>query len=175
MTAGLAERVRCPRALGSSPSHPGGSGIMPAGTMTGARGASLEVDAVLAGATRRIVGAAVHEAWPELSLWDEQSLGQEPRWNAERRAAPAGAAPHRKVRRLDFAPFGVPLPFSFVIASVSEAIQCNRAILDCFVVSLLAMTTMCPISSVCCADRDPTGPTAGKGLTTIMQRRCVLD
>ena len=56
-------------------------------------------------------GSAVHEAWPELSLRDEQSLGREPRWNAERRAAPAGAAPHRKVRRLDSAPFGVPLPF----------------------------------------------------------------
>ena len=43
-----------PAGVGSSPSHSGGSGIMPAGTMTGARGASLELDAVLAGATRRV-------------------------------------------------------------------------------------------------------------------------
>src|SRR6202167_5384642 len=36
-----AERVRRPRAERYGP-HPGGSGIMPAGTMTGARGASLD-------------------------------------------------------------------------------------------------------------------------------------
>jgi hypothetical protein len=29
-----------------------------------------------------------------------ESLGQEPLWNAGRRARPAGRAPHRKVRRL---------------------------------------------------------------------------
>jgi len=36
----MAERARRPRAEGYGP-HPGGSGIMPAGTKTGARGASL--------------------------------------------------------------------------------------------------------------------------------------
>ena len=75
---------------------------MPAGTMTGARGASLEVGAVLAGATRRC-GSAVHEAWPELSLRDEQSLGQEPRWNAERRALPQERDRAARRGRLDTA------------------------------------------------------------------------
>ena len=43
-----------PAGVGSSPAHSGGSGIMPAGTMTGVRGASLELGAALAGATRRV-------------------------------------------------------------------------------------------------------------------------
>src|SRR4029077_20597461 len=38
------------------------------------------------------------EAWPELRLWDEKSLRQEPWWNADRRAAPKRAEPHPMVR-----------------------------------------------------------------------------
>jgi hypothetical protein len=53
---------------------PGRLGHQPAGTMTGTRGASLEV-------RRRPFGESPisvirpHEAWPEVSLWDGQSLG----------------------------------------------------------------------------------------------------
>jgi len=35
-------RVRCPAGMASSALHSGGPGIMPAGTMTGMRGASLQ-------------------------------------------------------------------------------------------------------------------------------------
>ena len=62
----LVERDAVPACDGSSLSLPGVSGIMPAGTMTGARGASLEVRD---GYLRRL-----HEAWPEVSLWDGKSL-----------------------------------------------------------------------------------------------------
>jgi hypothetical protein len=43
---------------------------MPAGITTGARGASLEVLTALAG-NLAAYGAVAHEAWPEVSLWDE--------------------------------------------------------------------------------------------------------
>jgi hypothetical protein len=45
------------------------------------------------------------------------SLPQVPQWNAGRRARPAGRAPHPPVRRFDYAPFGVPLPFIFLSRS----------------------------------------------------------
>ena len=64
------ERDAVPAGDGSSLSLPGVSGIMPAGTKTGTRGASLEVDET-AGNARN---TRPHEAWPEVSLWDGKSL-----------------------------------------------------------------------------------------------------
>ena len=61
----MMERDAVPARGGSSLPLPGVSGIMPAGTMTGARGASLEVRD---GYLRRL-----HEAWPEVSHWDGKS------------------------------------------------------------------------------------------------------
>ena len=48
---------------------PGRLGHQPAGITTGARGASLDVPHGLAGVRR--VWPVGHEAWPEVSLWDE--------------------------------------------------------------------------------------------------------
>ena len=66
----MAERDAVPARGGSSPPLPGVSGIMPAGITTGARGASLEVRTALAG-NLAAYDAVAHEAWPEVSLWDE--------------------------------------------------------------------------------------------------------
>jgi hypothetical protein len=78
---------------------PGGLGIMPAGTRTGARGASLEVPHRLAGNPPREL--VCHEAWPRLSLGMNSPIGTEPWWDAERRARSALRAPHpARVRRL---------------------------------------------------------------------------
>jgi hypothetical protein len=91
---------------------PGRLGYQPAGTMTGVRGARCNW-------VRRwrpcppCLALASHEAWPELRLRDDDSLWPEPRWNAGRRARPAGCAPQRKLRRRCSASYGVPLPFSF--------------------------------------------------------------
>ena len=63
---------------------PGRPGHQPAGTMTGARGASLEVP------HRKVC----HEAWPRLSLGMNSPNGREPWWDAERRARSALRAPH---------------------------------------------------------------------------------
>ena len=81
-----AERVRRPRAEGYGP-LPGGSGIMPAGTTTGARGASLQEN------RRRVrlcplLPAAFREAWPEAEPSGRKSRWREPSWNAGRRARP---------------------------------------------------------------------------------------
>ena len=67
---GLMERDAVPAGGGSSLSLPGVSGIMPAGTMTGTRGASLEVRDETGG-----IRCVLHEAWPEVSLWDGKSPG----------------------------------------------------------------------------------------------------
>ena len=63
---------------------PGRPGHQPAGTMTGARGASLEVP------HRKVC----HEAWPRLSLGMNSPNGTEPWWDAERRARGDPRAPH---------------------------------------------------------------------------------
>src|ERR1700722_11261980 len=70
---------------------PGRPGHQPAGTMTGARGASLEVP------HRKVC----HEAWPRLSLGMNSPNGIEPWWDAERRARSALRAPHPQGARLD--------------------------------------------------------------------------
>src|ERR1700730_19377785 len=54
-----------PAGGGSSPPLPGGSGIMPAGTMTGVRGASLQAGPAPAGGTPPLIGAKSREAWPD--------------------------------------------------------------------------------------------------------------
>jgi hypothetical protein len=48
---------------------PGQLGHQPAGTMTGARGASLEMRDDAGG--EPAAWRPPHEAWPELRLWDE--------------------------------------------------------------------------------------------------------
>ncbi len=77
---------------------PGGLGIMPAGTMTGVRGASLDWDR-----RRRVtpVQTASQEAWLEPRLRRRKSLWREPWWNAGRRARPQaeGGASRRSVAR----------------------------------------------------------------------------
>src|ERR1700691_1190983 len=75
---------------------PGRPGHQPAGTMTGARGASLEVPHRLAGNPPREL--VCHEAWPRLSLGMNSPIGTEPWWNAEWRARFAKRAPHREMR-----------------------------------------------------------------------------
>jgi hypothetical protein len=71
---------------------PGRPGHQPAGIMTGARGASLEVPHRLAGNPPREL--VCHEAWPRLSLGMNSPIGTEPWWDAERRARSALRAPH---------------------------------------------------------------------------------
>ena len=61
-----------PAGDGSSLLLPGVSGIMPAGTKTGVRGASLEVRGDRREIPIRVIRK--HEAWPEVSLWDGKSL-----------------------------------------------------------------------------------------------------
>src|SRR5580692_10140636 len=75
---------------------PGRPGHQPAGTMTGARGASLEVPHRLAGNPPREL--VCHEAWPRLSLGMNSPIGTEPWWNAEWRARFAKRAPRREMR-----------------------------------------------------------------------------
>ena len=81
-----------------------------------------------------------------LGLWDDESPGSEPWWNADRRAPPAGGAAVPAARQVGLASVGVPFPFFLlrdsVIASESEAIQCGGEVLDCFVALLLAMTEL---------------------------------
>ena len=69
------------------------SGIMPAGTTTGVRGASLELGPALAGKPAAF-GAVSHEAWPEAEPWG----GRLPlaRTVVERRQASAPAAEGRR-------------------------------------------------------------------------------
>ena len=59
---------------------------------------------------------------PSPRLRDDDSLGQEPRWNAGRRARPAGRAPRlHSVRWFGPASFGVPLPFFLSAGKEEEA------------------------------------------------------
>ena len=90
---------------------PGRPGHQPAGTMTGARGASLEVPHRLAGNPPREL--VCHEAWPRLSLGMNSPIGTEPWWDAERRARSALRAPHPKGAEVGYASVGVPLPCFF--------------------------------------------------------------
>src|ERR1700691_2391885 len=79
---------------------PGRPGHQPAGTMTGARGASLEVPHRLAGNPPREL--VCHEAWPRLSLgmkysqWQRAVVGRR-----EASAQRSARAAPRWVRRLD--------------------------------------------------------------------------
>jgi hypothetical protein len=98
-----------PASEASSASLSGGSGIMPAGTRTGVRGASLDWDRQGAGNARcngarssaprleRALGscapAASQEDWPDAEPWGRKSLWREPLWNADRRAHLRGCAP----------------------------------------------------------------------------------
>jgi hypothetical protein len=111
--------VRRPRAERYTP-HPGGSGIMPAGTTTGARGASLQP-------RRRVRHAAALSAvfgkpGPTLSLRDESPVGENrsgtPAGERARKRRAAQAAFLRGASRTplacgqhDLASAGVPLPF----------------------------------------------------------------
>ena len=89
---------------------PGGLGIMPAGTMTGVRGASLDWDR-----RWRVTPAqtASQEAWLKPRLRRRKSLWREPWWNADRRAVPQGQRRTRWCGGYGSAFVGVPLPFFF--------------------------------------------------------------
>ena len=81
--------------------RPGGPGIMPAGTRTGARGASLQPAAARA-AKPAAFRAAFGKPGPELSPRDESPAGKNRKWNAGRRARPqaeGGASRHLFVAR----------------------------------------------------------------------------
>ena len=68
---------------------PGGFGHQPRSTRTTARGAFAGLGQAGAGKTRQQSQAKSQEAWPKAeSLAMEDSLGREPRWNAD------GRAPH---------------------------------------------------------------------------------
>ena len=87
--SGLLGRVRCPRAdLHSAPGRLQAS--VPRHHDRGAR-CSLYPGTAPAGGTPPLIGAAFREAWPEADLWDEILPLAEPRWNADRRAAPSHA------------------------------------------------------------------------------------
>ena len=94
---------------------------MPAGTMTGVRGASLELGPALAGVIPPLSGAVSREAWPELSLRDDdvplaRAVVERRQASApdSGRAAQAAFSVARPARRLraghDIASAGVPLP-----------------------------------------------------------------
>src|SRR5580704_660038 len=87
--------------------------------MTGARGASLDVPHGLAGSPAAF-GLCVTKPGPGCALGMKYSLGQEPWWNAHRRARFAKRAPHRKVRRYGSASVGVPLPFLSFVQSMTR-------------------------------------------------------
>src|ERR1700752_3459592 len=74
---------------------PGGFGHQPLGTRTGARGAFAGLGQAGAGKTRlATIEATSQEAWPEAeSLAMKDSLGREPRWNADSRAPHVEARP----------------------------------------------------------------------------------
>src|ERR1700684_232506 len=149
-----AERVRRPRAERYTP-HPGGSGIMPAGTTTGARGASRPP-------RRRVRHAAPWSAvfgkpGPTLSLRDESPVGE------NRSGTPAGERARKRraaqaafLRGASYTPLacghetpafaGVPLPFIFSWSSslraslsslraIAKQSTCSVRNLDCLVAS----------------------------------------
>jgi hypothetical protein len=118
----MAERVRRPRAERYDP-HPGGSGIMPAGTTTGARGASLRPRWRVA--ARRSFTFRLGKPGPTLSLRDESPAGENRGGTPagerarKRRAAQAAFSVARPARRLRAgmktnASAGVPLSFYFL-------------------------------------------------------------
>ena len=118
-----------PAGEGSSPLLSGGSGIMPAGTMTGTRGARCNRGRCWRSEARRF-GCLPREAWPELSLGMRESLGREPWWNAERYAAPkrGQCRSPQGCGGYGTASYGVPLPFFFSSwPGSSEATKQSRA------------------------------------------------
>jgi len=96
---------------------PGRPGHQPAGTRTGARGASLEVP------HRKVC----HEAWPRLSLGMNSPNGTEPWWDAERRARSALRAPHPKGAEVGYASVGVPLPCFLFLHFVARSADRENA------------------------------------------------
>jgi hypothetical protein len=98
--------------------------------MTDARGASLEVWDDVGGTPA--AWRPPHEAWPELRLWDEESLWQEPWWNAGRRARLARRELYRKVQWIRISVFRRSAFLFFFLTFVAQS-----------------------------ADRDGAGPTAG--------------
>src|SRR5215469_16911768 len=107
--------VRC-RGRACNP-RSGGFGHHPSGTMTGARGAFAGLGQAGVGNAplkkiRKTCPATSQEAWPEAeSLAMKDSLGREPRWNADR-CAPGdpGAAVAASRGRIPIASVGVSPP-----------------------------------------------------------------
>jgi len=139
-----------PAGGGSSPSLPGGSGIMPAGTMTGMRGASLQP-----GRRRR--------GWPELSRWDDDSLRQEPWWNAGRCARDVSRAPQRKLRRMVLSVFRRSASFFLFVGRVERS-ETHRTAVVGYAASRLTHPTLLRAGH----DRDESRPHRRPSLTKIM-------
>src|SRR5580658_2136092 len=87
---------------------------MPAGTMTGVRGAPLEVGAALAGATRRLQAQRPRSLARCRAFGMRESLRSEPRWNADGRAPLARGEPQRKLRRIRISVFRRSASFFFL-------------------------------------------------------------
>ena len=114
----------------------GRRGHQPPGTMTGTRGARWTgtgwggvIAAQTARGQRPPVGASLSTRrsghvpgshWPVPRLWDDNSLRQEPWWNADRRAAPKGQSRARWCGGYGSAFVGVPLPWIY-LAKKGEA------------------------------------------------------
>jgi hypothetical protein len=142
--------VRCPRAERYAP-LPGGSGHLPLRYY----GRCVRCCHWTGTGEWRVTpaGTASQEARPGAEPLGPTSLWQEPRWNADRRAHPAGcaAAPVKRCGGWFSALVGVPLPF-FRHCERSEAIQSGssdelgneiRSAAPCWIASslpLLAMT-----------------------------------
>ena len=69
--------------------------------------------------------------WPVPRLWDDNSLGQEPWWNADRRAAPKGQSRARWCGGYGSAFVGVPLPWIYLANRVrrTERQRLHRSVL----------------------------------------------
>ncbi len=118
------------------------SGIMLTGTTTGPGGAFPGLGQAGAGNARvrsarspppgwgGLTGSSApatsQEAWPGVAPKGRTPRRQEPRWNADRRARPAGRAPRPMARRMDTCVCRRSASFSFVIAS--EAKQSSTAV-----------------------------------------------
>jgi hypothetical protein len=114
--------MRCPRAGARHLCSRAASGIMPAGTMTGTRGARCN-----RGRRRRDTPATYRRCAPRSLarcrvLGMRESLGREPPWNADRRARHCkGARCAQRHSGYGTASVGVLLPFLFGAASDLDA------------------------------------------------------
>jgi hypothetical protein len=116
-----------PAGGGSSPAHSGGADI----SLPALRPAREVLAATGAGAGGRpppLLAPRSAKPGPTLNLGMRHSLGREPRWNAGRRARPAGREPHRRMRRLEIRAFrrSASFVFSSWLVFLAWRIGCKR-------------------------------------------------